>query len=231
MFSNEVRKEAGIADLSFMQIVRIVGDRWQSLKPWSKEVYENRALREKEKYNQQLSAYKSTGLYRAYQAYLADFKAKQDNEAGQDRDQTPRPPLADSKRARGSGVAHSLAFDDGYAANLKEEEAMLLRAAETSLKPHWTKDKLQAMSDKVNRIGEDIRQEDRMLRETEDDNPFTRRKASSKAFQHAQSGSIVPHYTISRDFSGCNNDVVTSILSYLGEREKRRGDLSVLVRR
>jgi hypothetical protein len=185
IFSKEVRKEGEIANLSFTQMARIVGDRWQNLTPSSKEVYENRAQREKEKYNQQFSTYKKTESYRAYQAYLADFKAKH--------------------RARTSERSYR-------AIGLRDDEIN-----------DWAPD-LGSLSADVNQI-------DQILIETEIDNPFTRGKPSSKAFQHAQPGSIVPHYTISRDFSGCNNDVATSILSYLGERENRKGDLSVLVRR
>lgn len=67
--------------------------------------------------------------------------------------------------------------------------------------------------------------------EEDDTNPFQRRGTASNAFQHAQPGSIVPHYTISRDFSGSNTTVATGILSVLGERDRKRADLSVLVRR
>jgi hypothetical protein len=236
MFSNDVRKEAEIANLSFTQIARIVGDRWQNLTLSSKEVYENRAQREKEKYNQQLSTYKTTESYRAYQAYLADFKAQLNNVAVQITD--PRPPLRYEDTVKGTGtvVNSREVFDAGYSAHRQEEEAER-RAENPAAQRAFRERKEKHLNDLKTKV-EDL--------EKAFQSPFGERnttkekhlkdlkkelEALEKKYQHAQPGSIVPHYTISRDFSGCNNDVATSILSYLGEREKRRGDLSVLVRR
>lgn len=62
--------------LSFTQIAKLVGDRWQKLDASEKEPYEAQANSAKEKYNIQLSAYKKTDAYKDYLTYLADFKAK-----------------------------------------------------------------------------------------------------------------------------------------------------------
>ena len=76
IFSNRIREEVKDQNLSFTQIAKLVGDRWQKLDPNGKEPYEVSASAAKEKYNIQLSAYRKTDEYKEYMAYLADFKAK-----------------------------------------------------------------------------------------------------------------------------------------------------------
>lgn len=76
IFSNRIREEVKDQNLSFTQIAKLVGDRWQKLDPAGKEPFEAQASAAKEKYNIQLSAYRKTDKYKEYMAYLADFKAK-----------------------------------------------------------------------------------------------------------------------------------------------------------
>jgi len=76
IFSNKIREEVKDQNLSFTQIAKLVGDRWQKLDPVGKEPYEAQASAAKERYNIQLSAYKKTDAYKEYMQYLADFKAK-----------------------------------------------------------------------------------------------------------------------------------------------------------
>ncbi|KAJ9606397.1 hypothetical protein H2200_009358 [Cladophialophora chaetospira] len=76
IFSNRIREEVKDQNLSFTQIAKLVGDRWQKLDPAGKEPFEAQASTAKERYNVQLSAYRKTDHYKEYMAYLADFKAK-----------------------------------------------------------------------------------------------------------------------------------------------------------
>jgi hypothetical protein len=76
IFSNRIREEVKDQNLSFTQIAKLVGDRWQKLDPAGKEPYELQASGAKEKYNAELSQYRKTDEYKEYMAYLADFKAK-----------------------------------------------------------------------------------------------------------------------------------------------------------
>ncbi len=76
IFSNKTREEVKDQNLSFTQIAKLVGDRWQKLEPAGKEPYEAQANAAKERYNILLSAYKKTESYRDYTRYLAEFKAK-----------------------------------------------------------------------------------------------------------------------------------------------------------
>ena len=76
IFSNRIREEVKTQNLSFTQIAKLVGDRWQKLEPSGKEPFEAQASAAKERYNAQLSAYRKTEEYNEYMAYLADFKAK-----------------------------------------------------------------------------------------------------------------------------------------------------------
>jgi hypothetical protein len=72
----EIRDELKDLNLSFTEIAKRVGERWQQLNPEGKEPFESQAALNKEKYNQAMARYKRTSSYRDYQEYLADFKAK-----------------------------------------------------------------------------------------------------------------------------------------------------------
>ncbi|KIX06935.1 uncharacterized protein Z518_04911 [Rhinocladiella mackenziei CBS 650.93] len=76
IFSNKVREEVKDQNLSFTQIAKLVGDRWQKLDPSGKEPFEAQASAAKERYNIQLSTYRKTDAYKEYMQYLSDFKAK-----------------------------------------------------------------------------------------------------------------------------------------------------------
>lgn len=77
-----MREQLKGRDLSFTEMAKVVGERWQVLSADSREVYEKSAAAAKEKYNLDLADYKKTESYANYMEYLADFKAKnapQDN--------------------------------------------------------------------------------------------------------------------------------------------------------
>ena len=76
IFSNKIREEVKDQNLSFTQIAKLVGDRWQKLDSAGKEPFETQASTVKERYNNQLSAYRKTDEFKDYMAYLTDFRAK-----------------------------------------------------------------------------------------------------------------------------------------------------------
>lgn len=63
-------------ELSFTDMAKLVGERWQLLPIETREQYESQATAAKEKYNVQMAEYKKTAEYESYQEYLADFKAR-----------------------------------------------------------------------------------------------------------------------------------------------------------
>lgn len=71
-----VREELRGQDLSFTEIAKLVGERWQVLAPDLRESCERQAAGAKEKYYTEMADYKKTSQYARYQEYLADFKAK-----------------------------------------------------------------------------------------------------------------------------------------------------------
>jgi hypothetical protein len=71
-----VREELRGQDLSFTEIAKLVGERWQVLAPDLRESCERQAAGAKEKYYAEMADYKKTPHYAQYQEYLADFKAK-----------------------------------------------------------------------------------------------------------------------------------------------------------
>ncbi|KAF3201813.1 hypothetical protein TWF191_003231 [Orbilia oligospora] len=86
MFANNVREELKGQNLSFTEIARLVGDRWKVLPLEQKEEYEYRAGVMKDRYNQELAAYKKTDQFKEYSQYLLEFKNKEAaKEAGADK--------------------------------------------------------------------------------------------------------------------------------------------------
>ncbi|KAH6612571.1 hypothetical protein C7974DRAFT_80575 [Boeremia exigua] len=76
IFSNQVRELLKGQDLSFTEIAKVVGERWQILPADEREACERQANSAKEKYYAGLAEYKKTIQYEAYQKYLEEFRAK-----------------------------------------------------------------------------------------------------------------------------------------------------------
>ena len=76
IFSNKIREDVRGQNMSFTDIAKLVGEKWQKLAPAEKEPYETQASMAKEKYNGELTEYKKTDAYRDYMLYLVEFKAK-----------------------------------------------------------------------------------------------------------------------------------------------------------
>lgn len=66
--------------LSFTEIAKTVGERWQVLPLGEKAIYESRAQIMKHQYHTQLAEYKKTKDHANYQEYLADFQVKHDHQ-------------------------------------------------------------------------------------------------------------------------------------------------------
>ncbi|KAF1974001.1 hypothetical protein BU23DRAFT_638557 [Bimuria novae-zelandiae CBS 107.79] len=76
IFSNQVRETLKGQELSFTEIAKVVGERWQVLPAEAREACERQASSAKEKYYAELAEYKKTPEYESYQKYLEEFKAK-----------------------------------------------------------------------------------------------------------------------------------------------------------
>ncbi|PSN65557.1 hypothetical protein BS50DRAFT_589950 [Corynespora cassiicola Philippines] len=76
IFSNQVRETLKGQELSFTEIAKVVGERWQILPADEREACERQANAAKEKYYAELAEYKKTPQFEAYQKYLEEFKAK-----------------------------------------------------------------------------------------------------------------------------------------------------------
>lgn len=76
-FADQLRTDPEISSLSFVDIAREVGRRWQQLPPEQKRIWESHAARTMQEYEAQMDEYKKTDSWRKYQAYLIDFKAQQ----------------------------------------------------------------------------------------------------------------------------------------------------------
>lgn len=72
----EIRENLKGQDLSFTEIAKVVGERWQVLGAEERELCERQANGAKERYYAELADYKKTPQYESYQKYLEEFKAK-----------------------------------------------------------------------------------------------------------------------------------------------------------
>jgi hypothetical protein len=71
-----MREQLKAQELTFTEMAKVVGERWQLLSADNREIYEKQANTAKERYNVELAEYKKTDSFSQYQDYLADFKAK-----------------------------------------------------------------------------------------------------------------------------------------------------------
>ena len=62
--------------MSFTNMAKIAGERWQNPEPEERAFCERQAQELKEEYYAKLAEYKETPAYARYQEYLADFKAR-----------------------------------------------------------------------------------------------------------------------------------------------------------
>jgi len=102
IFSNSVRETLKGQDLTFTEIAKIVGERWQVLSPEAREACEKQAGQAKEKYYAELAEYKKTLDYAQYQEYLVEFKAK--HSGTQNEKKRPKMDIEISKDVRGSSL-------------------------------------------------------------------------------------------------------------------------------
>ncbi|KAF1945440.1 hypothetical protein EJ02DRAFT_44340 [Clathrospora elynae] len=76
IFSNHVRELLKGQDLSFTEIAKVVGEKWQVLPAEERESFERQANSAKEKYYAELAEYKKTPHFEVHQRYLEDFRIK-----------------------------------------------------------------------------------------------------------------------------------------------------------
>lgn len=110
----EIRDQLKGKDLSFTEIAKLVGERWQELGPNEKEPCEREAQALKDKYYSELRQYKKTPQYKQYQDYLVEFKAKHSGEGNsQIQVQGPDPKKIKLRSASGQSRSYGEAAVDG----------------------------------------------------------------------------------------------------------------------
>lgn len=75
LFSNHTRDQLKDRALSFTELSRQVGERWQALSPAERDYWKQKAAIPWEKYKADLAQYQETEKYQEYQKYLGEFKA------------------------------------------------------------------------------------------------------------------------------------------------------------
>lgn len=77
LFSNHTREHLKEQNLSFTNLSKVVGEKWQQLTRDEKEEWKKKGAVPWEKYKAELAEYQKTDDFREYQRYLAEFKATQ----------------------------------------------------------------------------------------------------------------------------------------------------------
>jgi hypothetical protein len=70
--------------MTFSEIAKVVGQRWQMLLPSEQEGYRLQSEASKKKYADDMAEYKKTPEYESYQKYVKEFEAKQSQQIGDD---------------------------------------------------------------------------------------------------------------------------------------------------
>ncbi|KAL1638337.1 hypothetical protein SLS56_000145 [Neofusicoccum ribis] len=97
-FADNLRTDPAISSLSFVDIAREVGRRWQALPPEQKHTWECQAARDMQEYEAQMDEYKTTENYRRYQNYLKAFR--QDQFQGTRSRSTPKSSVDQDRKSR-----------------------------------------------------------------------------------------------------------------------------------
>ncbi|KAI4848094.1 hypothetical protein E4T44_04135 [Aureobasidium sp. EXF-8845] len=101
--SVEIRDQLKGRELSFTDIAKLVGERWQELQAHEKEPCEREAQALKDTYYAERRKYEKTPQYKQYQDYLVEFKAKHSERGGSQADNNKKPKL---------GHSQSLGYDE-----------------------------------------------------------------------------------------------------------------------
>jgi len=80
-FADKLRTEPDVSQLSFVDIAREVGRRWQDLPAAQKRGWESDAARAMQEFEAQMDEYKRTDNWRKYQRYLQEFKSQQSQQS------------------------------------------------------------------------------------------------------------------------------------------------------
>ncbi|KAI9253606.1 hypothetical protein BY458DRAFT_535796 [Sporodiniella umbellata] len=78
MFSNDSRAQWKEKSLTFTELAKRVGEKWKHLSYPEKKTYERKAMLAKDEYLAALETYRQTDAHRQYQAYLQEFKKRQE---------------------------------------------------------------------------------------------------------------------------------------------------------
>ena len=77
LFSNHTREQLKEQNLSFTDLSKIMGEKWQRLTRDEKEVWKKKSAVPWERYKAKLAEYQKTDGFREYQRYLTEFEATQ----------------------------------------------------------------------------------------------------------------------------------------------------------
>ena len=120
MFADHVRTDPVVSSLSFTEISRAVGMRWQALPREEKYLWDIQAARAMQVYTQAMEQYRKTDAFREHQRYLAEFRRQHE------------PPSNDDCRLSPPTQRPSLEASRGFSSSSGSSESTLVEANDDS---------------------------------------------------------------------------------------------------
>ena len=107
LFSNFTREQLREQKLSFTDLSKVVGEKWQNLAGEEKEEWKKKGALPWERYKAEVAEYQKTNDFREYQRYLAEFKAAQASKNPPGKSSTSmQSPVSSSHQSIGDSSKH-----------------------------------------------------------------------------------------------------------------------------
>ncbi|KAF2234141.1 hypothetical protein EV356DRAFT_502790, partial [Viridothelium virens] len=116
MFADHLRTDPVISSLSFIEISRVVGMRWQAMPREEKFLWDIRAARAMQFYTETMQQYRRTDTFREHQRYLEEFRRRYEASPSIEGCDSALPPQRPSLEAlkgqsSSSGSSHSMRME------------------------------------------------------------------------------------------------------------------------
>jgi hypothetical protein len=119
LFGNSLRQQLDVAHLSFVEISKLVGERWQRLSPEERVIWTSTAAEQKSRYLTELAEYQQSKEYQHYQDSLRIAETKQEKRAltGEVSSTTFSEAVSRRPNSKDSSITITASDDGGHSAS------------------------------------------------------------------------------------------------------------------
>ena len=132
LFGNFLRQQPDVAQLSFVEISKLVGERWQRLSPEERATWTSTAAEQKSGYITELAQYQQSKKYQHHQDGLHITKTKQENRAltGEVSPTTSLETISSRLDSKDSSITMAAIDDGGHSASSRERFLVFVSRSE-----------------------------------------------------------------------------------------------------